>query len=128
MRSREPLVDIEHPGGEHCGLGGAEQMAVVLERGAAPGRVDQDGGIAGQRGHHLASEAPRLVGKTGVGVQRAATCSARAGKGNAGAGGFDHSLGSGMHRPQPGVHHAPSEQPHIGPTRRETRPAQWEPG
>ena len=108
------------------GLGGAEQVAVVLELGAAAGRVDQHRGVAragrpstraGQRGGPRrprpawACSAPqqaaprRRQGATPAPAASSTRCAAT------------------VDGPLPGVHHAAGEQPHVGARRPSRRAA-----
>src|SRR4029079_10670524 len=68
----EPLVHVEDPGRKRLSFLRAEQMAVVLQRGAATCRVDDDGSVAGHRVHHYSRQRAGLADETGVHVQGAA--------------------------------------------------------
>ena len=78
----EPLVDVEHAGRERRRLGRAEEVAVVLHRRAAPGRVDDDRRLAGHRAHRALGEPAGGVAEPGVHVQRPAARTGRSGTAN----------------------------------------------
>ena len=127
----QPLVNVKDPGREPAGLLGAEQSPVVLERGPAAGRVDQDGGLAaaaaaqaGQAGHRRSGHGSGRLLQPGVGGQGPAAGRGRAGGGDARAGRLDHRLGGRVNGALPGVHDAAGEQKHVGSRRPERGAAQ----
>ena len=113
---RHPLVDVEHPGGESRRGLGAEQVAVVLQRRAAPGRVDDDRHVRLEALDHPLGERAGVVGEPGVRVQRAAARCERAGRDHVEPGGLQHPLTGQVHVTLPRIHHAPGE--HVHPVRR----------
>ena len=77
---RQPFVHVEHPGRESSSLGRTQQVAVVLQRRSASGRVDQDRNAVVEIGDDLPGPFPSLGPESGMRGQRAATRCARAGR------------------------------------------------
>ena len=114
----QPLVDVAHPAPKASRLGGAEQVAVVLEHRPAAGGVDQDRRVTGERRHGALAPAPgrRTAARRGArsAPQQAAS---PPGQRDPGAGRLDHPLDVGVDVAHPGVHHAAGEQPHVAARR-----------
>ena len=119
----QPLVDVEHPAAEPGAGIGAEQVAVVLEGGAAAGRVDQDRRVARHRRHDPGGQPAGVGHQAGVHVQRTAAGTAAPGQRHAGASRLDQPLGRLVDGPLPRVHDTAGEQPHVRSGRLEAAPA-----
>ena len=97
--------------------------SVVLHRGAAASRVDEDRGLTRHRRHHSLGECNCVVVESGMDVEGPATCTPRVGNGEGGAGQRDQLGGVSVGFTLPCVHHAAGEEPHVSAGRPERRQA-----
>ncbi len=94
------------PRREPFGLPGPEQVPVVLQGGAAAGRVDQDGRRPREGAHDPPGQPGGVGSQPGVHVEGAAAGRPGSGQGDPGAAGAEHGDGRPVNVPLPGVHHA----------------------
>jgi hypothetical protein len=107
-------VDVVDPAGERGCFVGPEQPAVVLERGAAAGGIDQDRRIAREGVEDPTGERGGVAVESGVDMQRAAAGGpARVGQCDADAGRGEDSEDGRVHVALPGVHDASGEEPRV---------------
>jgi hypothetical protein len=124
----QPLVDVAYPGREPGRLLGPEEVPVVLQRGAAPGLVDEYRCFPRHAGHHPGGEPSGPARQAGVDVEGAAAVAALSGEGDTRPGRLQDRLDRGVDGPHPGVHDAAGEKPHVAAARHERRLAQRETG
>ncbi len=110
----DPLGEVLARAPRTLGLGGAEQVAVLLHARAAARAVDDDRCVAGHRRDHASGERACFVVATGVHVQRAATRPSRPRSRDPRAGRPHHPGRRAVRVAHPRVHHAAGEQPRVG--------------
>ena len=115
-RREEPFGEVLHAGRERVGFGGAEQMAVLLHAGAAPGAVDHDRcrNRASTRSRGGRAPAPRRRGRRARGARR--NTHPRAGGRAMRARAAHEARGAAMRVAHPRVHDAAGEEPRVGLT------------
>ena len=107
----EPFVNVVHPGAEGFGFRCVEQVAVLLHRGAAAGRVDEDRPVVGrERRDRRFRSFPGRTAESSVGVEGAAARRKVARGGHTDAGGFEHPLAGIVDVALPDVHDATREE------------------
>ena len=123
----EPFVDVEDTSTEAGRLLRAEQLAVLLQRRAAPRRVDEHGRVTRKRPHDASGERARSVPEPGVVVQGAAARRvAWVGQRHAYTRRAQDADHRGVNGPLPRVHDAAGEQPDVVTRRLQRRAAQRE--
>ena len=63
-------MDVDNAASEPIGGLGADEVAVVLQRRAAPGAVDEDRSVAGHRCHHRDGHGSGVAPEPGMDCER----------------------------------------------------------